>query len=419
MAVRDISKKFRVYHRRAAGLKERILGVVTRRQVESYEELWAVRDVSLEVAAGETLGLIGPNGSGKSTLLQIVAGIYSPDRGDVRVRGRLRALLELGAGFNPELSGRENVLLNGQLLGFRKPEIKKRFNTIVDFAEIERFIDMPLKTYSSGMQMRLAFSIATHLDPEVLLLDEVLAVGDDHFQRKCLKRIYEIRDSGAAILFISHDLMTVERICDRVGLLMKGRLIDVGEPADMVGRYQSLLASEAAAPMPTPEPVVEASSTEPAPVEQLRWGSGDVRIQSVSLVDQLGNAKPFFRTGEAFEIRIEFTTTHRIVRPVFGISVRHQDGTLITGPNTKMSGYAISAVDGPGVIQYRVPHLPLLPGTYRVAAAAYDQTLVHAYDHWERCCEFLVLEGSTHEKFGVVTFDATWTSSQQTAIRQA
>ncbi|MBI1875534.1 MAG: ABC transporter ATP-binding protein [Acidobacteria bacterium] len=252
VVVRDVSKRFRVYHRRPAGLKERLLAVVLRRQVEFYEELWAVRGVSLEVGAGETLGLIGPNGSGKSTLLQIIAGIYSPDRGAVRVRGRLRALLELGAGFNPELSGRENVLLNGQLLGFRKQEIKRRFNTIVDFAEIERFIDMPLKTYSSGMQMRLAFAIATHLDPEVLLLDEILAVGDDHFQRKCLKRIYEIRESGAAILFISHDLNTVERLCDRVGLLMKGSLVDVGEPADIVGRYQALLAAEHRPAAPAP-----------------------------------------------------------------------------------------------------------------------------------------------------------------------
>lgn len=391
VAVDGVSKKFRIYHRRPAGLKEQALGWVVGRR-SRFEELWAVRDVSLAVHRGETLGVIGANGSGKSTLLQVIAGIYAPDRGAVSVRGRLRALLELGAGFNPDLSGRENVFLNGQLLGFRRAEIKRRFDAMVEFAEVERFIDMPLKTYSSGMQMRLAFAIASHLDPEVLLLDEVLAVGDDHFQRKCLRRVLEIRESGAAILFISHDLATVEKLCDRVCMLEKGTLVAEGPPADVVAEYRASLAGTAA--------TAETTGT--------RWGSGDVKFTRVALQNPNGSQARFFLTGKGFVIRIEFRASDRVSRPVFGISVRSQDGTLITGPNTKMSRYPIDVVSGSGAIEYRIPRLPLLPGTYVVAVACYDEELVHAYDHWERCAEFLVLEGSTRERFGLVTVDAEW-----------
>ncbi len=392
VAVEGVSKKFRIYHRRPAGLKERLLGWLTGRRAP-FEELWALRDVSLSVARGETLGIVGANGSGKSTLLQVIAGIYTPDNGAVAVRGRLRALLELGAGFNPELSGRENVFLNGQLLGFRRPEIRRRFDAIIEFAEVERFVDMPLKTYSSGMQMRLAFAIASHLDPEILLLDEVLAVGDDHFQRKCLRRVLEIRESGAAILFISHDLATVEKLCDRVGMLEKGVLVAEGQPADVVAEYRASLAGTSTA--------TQTVGT--------RWGSGDITFTRVALQNPNGTQARFFLTGKGFVIRIEYTAPVAVRRPVFGISIRAQDGTLITGPNTKMSGHPIDLVAGPGAIEYRIDRLPLLPGTYVVAAACYDEDLVHAYDHWEHCAEFLVLEGSTRERFGMITVDAAWT----------
>ena len=238
VSVERVGKKFNISHRDPGGLKERTLSWLTGRHV-SHEELWALRDVTLSVAAGEMVGLIGANGSGKSTLLQVIAGIYVPDTGSVAVHGRLRALLELGTGFNPELTGRENVFLNAALLGFGRQQVRARFDTIVAFAELGRFIDMPLKTYSSGMQVRLGFATAIHLDPEVLLLDEVLAVGDDHFQRKCLRRIREIREAGAAILFISHDLAVVQIMTERVMVLNRGRIVDSCE-SSILPRSQNI-----------------------------------------------------------------------------------------------------------------------------------------------------------------------------------
>ncbi len=389
VSLEHIGKTFTLRHRGPDGLKERALWWLRGRRIER-EQLWAVRDVSFEVRPGEMLGLIGTNGSGKSTLLQIIAGIYLPDTGSVRVNGRLRALLELGTGFSPDLSGRENIFLNASLLGFKRADVRRRFDAIVAFAELERFIDMPLKTYSSGMQVRLGFATAIHLDPEILLLDEVLAVGDDRFQRKSLTRIREIRESGAAVVFISHDLVSVEQLCDRAGLIDEGRLVVEGKPADVVSQYRARLAGLG-----------------PLSRNGRRWGSGDVRIERVVATGPAATPG-IARTGEPLVIRVQFSATKRIERPVFGLAIRKHDGALVTGPNTRMCGYPIAGVEGPGTLDYHVPSLSLLPGTYRVAAAIYDEPLLNAFDHWEDCAELTVLEGGTGERFGVVTLNAEW-----------
>jgi ABC-type polysaccharide/polyol phosphate transport system ATPase subunit len=406
VAVAGVGKRFRIHHRRPDSLKERVLSRLRGVRVD-VEDVWVLRDVSLEVGAGEMVGLIGANGSGKSTLLQVIAGIYSADAGRVSVRGRLHALLELGAGFNPELTGRENLFLNGALLGFTRADIQRRFDDIVDFAELERFVDMPLKTYSSGMQMRLGFAAAISLAPDILLLDEILAVGDDHFHRKCLRRIREIRRQGAAIVFTSHDLLSVEQLCDRAYLLSQGRLIAGGEPADVVSRYRALLADaeaaerERAAPAPAPG----AAAPDAAPV--LRWGSGEIRLETVTLLSAAGPARAF-RTGDAMTIVMTAAARRRVERPVFGLALRRADGALASGPNTKMCGRDIEAIAGPCTVEYRIPKLPLLPGTYEIVASIYDYDLIAAYDHWEQCAEFVVLEDGIGERFGVVTLNAEW-----------
>lgn len=389
VSLQHVGKQFSLRHRGPEGLKEHVLWWARGQRVER-EPLWAVCDVSLEVGRGEMLGLIGTNGSGKSTLLQIIAGIYPPDTGSVAVNGRLRALLELGSGFSPDLSGRENIFLNASLLGFKRADIRRRFDAIVGFAELERFIDMPLKTYSSGMQVRLGFATAIHLDPEILLLDEVLAVGDDRFQRKCLTRIREIRESGAAIVFISHDLVSVEQLCDRAGLIDDGRLVAEGDPATVVGQYRARLAG-------TTSPLGLGS----------RWGNGLVRIGQVQTIGPGGPA-PTVRTGEPLTIRIEFEAAEPVSRPVVGLALRKHDGTLVTGPNTRMCGAPIAELRGSGAVEYHVPRVPLLPGTYRLAVSIYDEPLLNAYDHWEGCADLTVVEGGTFERFGVVSFDGTW-----------
>lgn len=235
-----VSKAFVLRHNAVDDLKVRFLGLFHERHRERRDRFWALRAIDLEIEAGETLGLIGLNGSGKSTLLRVIAGIYPPTAGEVRTTGRVATMIELGVGFHPELTGRENVYLNAALYGLRRREIDALYDDVVAFAELERFIDAPLKTYSSGMQMRLGFAVAAHLDPDILLVDEVLAVGDEPFQQKCLARMAGFRKKGKTIVFVSHDLRVVSEICDRVALLHHGTLVESGEPDTMTSVYRDL-----------------------------------------------------------------------------------------------------------------------------------------------------------------------------------
>lgn len=393
ISVDRIGKTFRVHHLAPASTAARRSWRFGRGGAHD-ETLWAVRDVSFDIPSGEMFGLIGANGSGKSTLLQVIAGIHAPDAGSVTVNGRLRALLELGTGFNSELTGRQNVFLNASLHGFRRADVRSRFDEIVAFAELEQFIDMPLKTYSSGMQVRLGFSTVAHLDPEVLLLDEVLAVGDASFQRKCLQRIQEIRRAGVAILFVSHDLISVEQMCDRVGFMERGRLVAVGKPTDVVSQYRASLAGTA-----TP------SDASQAPMRGARWGNGDARIERVSVLGA-GASQRAFRTHEPLTIGIDYHASTPIRDPIFGVAIRSDEGTLVSGPNTKMGGLGIDRIEGRGRVEYRIPHLPLLPGGYVVSASIYERDLVTAYDHWQDCADFVVLEDGTPERFGVIAMSS-------------
>jgi len=248
IAVRDLSKRFRKIGsvRGHTTLKSLFLRRSKPRPAPVYTE--ALRDVTFEVPRGAAWGIIGPNGSGKSTLLKLITGIYRPDRGEIRVRGKVASLIELGAGFHPEFSGRENVLLNGIVLGMSKREIQNRFDDIVAFSELEDFIDEPVRTYSTGMYMRLAFSIAVHVDPDVLLMDEILSVGDESFVRKCQRKIQDFRNRRKTMLIVSHDLASVERICDRALLFEHGRVVEGGEPAEVIRLYRSRVNGEGGGP---------------------------------------------------------------------------------------------------------------------------------------------------------------------------
>lgn len=386
--IEGVGKRFRIYTEHNRTLKATVL----RRRRSRYQEFWAVREVDLTVASGRTLGLVGGNGSGKSTLLKCLARIYAPDEGRVRVRGTVAALLELGAGFHPELSGRENVFLNAAILGMRERAVREQFDDIVSFAGLERFIDNPVATYSSGMYVRLGFAVATSVRPEVLLVDEVLAVGDQQFQRRCAERISELRRSGCTVVVVSHALDTVRALCDEVAWLDAGRLRQVGPPGEVLDAY--LGASH--------------DDRRPDSGAGARWGSGEGQVEHVELLDGSGRRTSVVRTGEPVVLRLHWTTTTKLERPVFGIGVHRVDGLHVTGPNTRLDNVVPAAIDGHGVADLVVPALPLLPGTYDVSASLYDYTLAHPYDYRQHILRFDVDPGGSAEQHGVITLGGRW-----------
>jgi ABC-type polysaccharide/polyol phosphate transport system ATPase subunit len=385
----DVSKRFTIYQRDTSGLKDSLLARLSG-QRRQRRDLWALRDVSLDIERGDTLALIGANGSGKSTLLQMLAGIHEPDGGRVDVRGRVTSLLELGAGFAPDLSGRDNVYLNASLHGVSRREVDRRFDAIVSFAELEAFIDTPVRNYSSGMYMRLGFAVAVHLDPEILLIDEAFAVGDESFQRKCLRQVREFHRQGVTIVLVSHDLTLAQQLCERAALLREGQLEAVGRTSEVVARYHELAAAELGTS------------------EHRRWGTRDVEITRVELLDRDGLVASSFRTRDRVTIRLHYDAVRPVPGPVFGLAIYRDDDVHVTGPNTRMSGFDVSAVDGPGALDYTIERLPLLPGRYLISASVYDHDLIVPYDHRDRFMSLLVLEGGTGEQFGVVEFPATW-----------
>lgn len=390
VSLERVSKRFTIYRRRASGIKERLIGLL-RSQSEEPEELRALADVSLEIARGETLAIIGPNGGGKSTLLQVIAGILTPDAGVARVSGRVTSLLELGAGFSPDLSGRENVFLNAALHGVSRALVARRFDEIVAFAELERFIDTPVRNYSSGMYMRLGFAVAVHLDPEIVLVDEAFAVGDESFQRKCLRKLKEFQDRGITIVLVSHDLMLVERIAARACLLWGGEVAALGPTSDVIAEYHRRAAEHGGV------------------AGEYRWGNRDIEIVGVETRDRFNRPATTFRTGDQMVVAIRFAARRRVQTPVFGLAIYREDGAHLTGPNTRMSGYPIPHVEGTGEVQYQVAALPFLPGRYILSVSAYDYDLVTPYDHRERVGTFTVLEGGTMERFGLIALPASWT----------
>jgi lipopolysaccharide transport system ATP-binding protein len=383
-----VSKRFTLAHR-SNSLKERALGTLWRER-SRRETLWALRDVSIEVPRASTFGFIGPNGSGKSTLLQIIAGILEPDGGRTAVQGRVTSLLELGAGFSPELTGRENIFLNASLHGVSRETIAPRFDEIVAFAELERFIDQPVRTYSSGMYVRLGFSVAVHLDPEVVLVDEAFAVGDERFQRKCLHTIRDFQQRGITLIIVSHDLLLIEQLCSHAALLKDGALVTVGKPADVVGAYHALNLGG------------DTGGT------GQRWGTGQVKITHVELLQQQKVIGATVRTRDPLTVRLHYQCTQPVDRPVFGVAIHRDDGLHVTGPNTQMGGLEIERVSGTGAVDYAIERLPLLPGRYYLSAAVYDHDLITPYDHRDRFAPLVVIEGGTLERFGVIELPARW-----------
>jgi ABC-type polysaccharide/polyol phosphate transport system ATPase subunit len=402
----DVTKIYRRYGgRQFATLKSALLNRTIIRDLSPAASFAAVKNLSFSVPTGSTFGVMGRNGSGKSTALKLVAGITKPTTGSVRVDGRISALIELGAGFHPEISGRENVFINGIMLGFTKREIAKRFDEIVEFAEMKDFIDAPVKTYSSGMYMRLGFAVAINVDPDVLLVDEVLAVGDEGFTHKCLDKFAEFKRRGRTILLVTHSLDMIEKYCDEAIWIDHGEKLSEGDPKRVVGAYlaavekseeahlaasdaraqQALAAGPAAveAEPATPEPVpaqeaAELEAVDPGVPDMFqanegRWGSREVEITSVELCGPDGKPAHVFQSGESMSINLRVSAKDPIDDYVFGIGLFNVEGVCCYGTNTSLEEYQSSRFFGEGEVRFIIAGLDLVPGTYKLDVAAHNK----------------------------------------------
>lgn len=433
----NVSKVYRRYAQKKqfATLKSAILEGSLLGDLKPEETFQALRGVSFQVPKGCTYGVIGRNGSGKSTLLKCVAGITRPTEGDVTVDGRISALIELGAGFHPEISGRENIFINGIMLGLTKREIQRRFDEIVEFAEMQDFIDAPVKTYSSGMYMRLGFAVAVHVDPEVLLVDEVLAVGDQGFTHKCLDKFAEFRRRNKSILLVTHSLDLVEKFCDEAHWLDKGKTKGEGDPKRVVAAYVidvqdseenelakaeavrvAAAAKEVAAAPPEP---VAVPSGEGAPQgtaddsgykdgfksDEGRWGTREIEITNVTLSGPSHEAGHVFQSGEAIEVRLDVTAKEKITDFVFGLGLFNADNVCVYGTNTNLEEFQPTEIEGNAVVTFRIDKLDLVEGTYRLDLAAH-KTDGYPYDYHRLLYTFRVK--SKIRDVGIYRPDHAW-----------
>ena len=342
----------------------------------------------------------------------MIARTNVPTSGRVIVNGKVSALLELGAGFHPDLSGRENIYMNGSLMGFSRAEMRKRFDDIVDFSEVGHFIDVPVRNYSSGMYVRLAFAVAVHVAHDVLLIDEVLAVGDEDFQRKCMDKMGEFKRSGKTIVLVSHALEAVRNLCDRVIWLENGVIVEEGGPVAVLDHYLHAANLKTKERMEHELAWHKRQAIECGPSSEggvyKRWGTGEVRIDRVELLNGDGKETAIFETGDAMKVRLWYSSTEPVQRPVFGVGLCRADGILISGPNTLITDLPIASINGSGYLDYVIESLPLLYGAYELSVSVYDETLSHPYDHHERLYTFRVESGRVRERFGMITLSGKW-----------
>ncbi len=393
VALDGLGKKFRLTHDRNWTLKATVLaGHRTR-----YEEFWALRGLDLEIPHGSTFGIIGGNGSGKSTLLKLLAGILRPDEGTAEVDGRLSALLELGAGFHPELTGRENVYLNGAILGFTSREIRRRFDDIVGFAELDRFIDEPVRNYSSGMYVRLGFSVAIHVEPDILLVDEVLAVGDHAFQKRCLDRFAQLKAEGRTIILVSHDLDMVGWLCEQTAWIQQGTLQAVGPSPEVIDRFLEGGAAGAA-------PVS-------APRRQFGGLGPDDLVTSVDLLDANGHRMDRVGSGRPVRFQVRYDAVRAGEPVTVALGLYRADGTHVASIN---SGAASRAVDGDGgglvQVDYAVGALALQPGTYELSVALHDHSMRKVLERHTHLVRFEVEPTGGDHQNGLVALGGTWSA---------
>jgi ABC-type polysaccharide/polyol phosphate transport system ATPase subunit len=397
-----VDKRYRVYHERYRTLKE----ILIHRRMGEWQDRWALRGVDLEIPRGTTFGLIGPNGAGKSTALKLIARILVPNSGEVIVDGRVSALIELGAGFQLEYTARENVYLNASLLGLSRREIDRRFDEIMDFAELRDHVDEPLRTYSSGMYMRLGFAVAIHVDPEIMLVDEILAVGDESFQRKCYDWLERFQQRGGTIVMISHNLGAIRELCQTAAWLQEGSIQLLGEPGTVVGAYLDQVREDRG---------------RQAELQALT-GRRDVKVPplelaEVRLIDDDGRPLEQLAAGGSLTVEIGYRVNEPIEKPMFGVMIWRNDGVYVYGTNSYNDGLELGTLRSDGKVRLRYDSLNLLPGTYRVTVAAFASQgeRANASDYHEQRYSFRVLSSTLEQ--GVVSLKHSW-AAQDAASRE-
>ncbi|HNB51937.1 MAG TPA: ABC transporter ATP-binding protein [Anaerolineales bacterium] len=380
--VQKVSKRFRRYapERPTTFLETLIHGF---RGLKPAEEFWALREVTFAISPGKMVGIVGPNGAGKSTLLRLIGGVGKPDSGSVQTYGRIGALLDLGAGFHPDLTGRENVFITGVISGLTRREVQTRFDEIVAFAELAEFIDNPLRTYSTGMQMRLAFAVAVHIEPEILLIDEVLAVGDIAFQRKCLERIAEFKANGCAIVLVSHDPGVVQQLCDEVIWLKNGFIAGYGPAEIILGQYKAEMNAETRRRTPRSLPNSLIGTHPDLKINENRFGSLEMEITEVTLIGGDGLVVEEFTNGHSLTVQITYHAPRPILSPIFSMTISKENGAVCFDTSTDASGVETPWLSGTGKITVTFDRLDLARNIYYVDVGVYENAWAYAYDyHW-------------------------------------
>jgi len=418
----NIGKKYTISHEKEAIVRHILPRFL---KIKSYEEFWALRNINLEVTRGQTISILGRNGAGKSTLLNVVSGITFPTEGRIYVNGKISALLSLGAGFHQELTGEENIYINGSILGLKIKEIKKRFKEIVEFSELGDFINAPIQTYSAGMYMRLGFAIAANVDFDILIIDEILTVGDLSFQNKCLEKLRYFQKIGKTIMMVSQSLDLVNVLCDKVVLLDKGKILLEGRPQEVTSFYQEMM-SKKIEPTFIKKETKELSVTPVSgnPVRQTckeisgdlklnkddwgtKTGTKDAEIINVRLLNSRSEEVDLFKTGERMRIEVKYLVHKDIEDPHFGVAVFKEDGTYCYGPNTRFDGLKIERLrKGSGSFSIEYESLNLLPGKYRISIAIWEKNEKFAYDYHNACYEFDVI--SDKKDHGIVYLRHRW-----------
>ena len=394
----DVSVEYRVPQEQIGTFKEYAIRLLEGKV--KHRVFKALNGINLSVNQGEVFGFIGQNGAGKSTLLKLVAQVLRPTRGRILVRGHVAPLLEVGAGFHPELTGRENVYLNGAMLGFSHTEMEEKFPRIVEFSELGDFIDAPIRTYSSGMLARLGFSVATDSQPDILIVDEVLSVGDEAFQHKSFERIQSIKSLGATILFVSHAMSTIETMCQRAAWIHHGKIVSVGNANEVVDRYLGRVYDEETMHL------IEDSHRGFNTSE----GKGSIKISQVKILNDQDSEQHIFHTGETMKLQIKYQAYQSVDSLEVGLAIHRQDGVHITGPNTTFDGLDIKVNPGFGGVVYSIPSLPLLEGLYNITVALVNRDGNFILDYQDRFYSFRI-ENRGHnfpEKYGLMALGGKW-----------
>lgn len=408
---RNVSKHFKIYKNRSYSVKEKFINKILNRNKTELQKFNVLKNVSFKIEKGETVGIIGENGTGKSTTLKIISKILYADSGEVIVNGKVSSLLEVGAGFQPDLTGRENVYLYGSILGLSKKEVYRKYNDIVKFSEVEQFMDTAVKNYSSGMYMRLAFAVAINVDPDVLIIDEVLAVGDEAFQKKCINKILSFKKKGKTIVFVSHDMGMIRKICDRVFFIKRGGYLIEGSPEQMIGLYMKLVYSNAEDKQEL-ETAIESSNeikfdknnydidlhkAKEYAEDKNRYGNMDLEITNIYFSDSQGNVRNVFEVGEDIKINIEFRKNKNVDSSVFSFDIYSEEGWQLSEHNCKQDGIIITDIKKTNIISVVIKNSPFLKGKYYLTVGLFDEDCQMPFDYRDKQYYFQICESNIAE----------------------